>query len=170
MVELKPGDEQQFYIIKEPGRLTAAYATNKVLWFVNRIEGGNKLYGTITKDGLYKAPQKATESTEIHITAEVKISNNNFMWATVLFNGKRPQYKTVKEWGESVNNLVHLNKPEAHALESNGDFLIADGKIKRFSSEAGLTTEFGESKGDYEGSLVDPLNVIVGKNGLTFCK
>ena len=48
LVEINPAGKQQFYIVKEPGRLTAAYATNKVKWFVNGIAGGDKTVGTIT--------------------------------------------------------------------------------------------------------------------------
>ena len=103
LTEIKPGGEQPFYIVKEPGRLTAAYATNMVTWFVNGYLGGNERFGTITEDGLYQAPQKAPQSPEIHICAEVKNASNRYLWATVLLNGKRPRYKTVKEWGEAVD-------------------------------------------------------------------
>ena len=69
LVEMDPGAEQQFYVVKYPGRLTAAYATNKTIWFVEGIPGGNETVGTIDQQGLYRAPKKAPkspESTEIY--------------------------------------------------------------------------------------------------------
>lgn len=168
LVKLKPGVEQQFYIVKEPSRLTAAYATNKVNWYVNGILGGNKSVGTITKEGIYKAPKIAPESPEIHIGAITNTSSNKMLWATVLFNGKRPSYKTVAEWGELKDSLKHLKDPKAIAMEQDGNILIADGMIKRFSNSGKFIDEMGESKGDYKGSLVDPINLALDNEGLIF--
>jgi sugar lactone lactonase YvrE len=168
MTDVKTGGEQQFYVVKEPGRLISAYATNKVKWFVNKIAGGNKAVGTITKDGLYQAPKKAPKSPEIHIGAEVNAVSNRYLWATVLLNGERPQYKTVKEWGELVDDLKHLKDPKAIALEHNGNILILDGIIQRFSNDGAFIDAIGESKGNYDGSLVMPCNLAVDADGLIF--
>ena len=132
LTEIKSGSELQFYIVKEPGRLTAAYATNMVTWFVNGYPGGNETFGTITEDGLYQAPQKVPQSPEIHICAEVENASNRYLWATVLLNGKRPGYKTVKEWGEAVGDSKHLKDPKAIDVERNGNILIADGDAFTF--------------------------------------
>jgi len=168
IVSLEPGAEQQFFVVKESARLAAAFATNKVSWYVNGILGGNKTVGKITKDGIYQAPEKAPESPEIQISATVSSSSNKILWATVLYNGKHPLYKTVSEWGELKDSLEHLSNPMAIVQEPDGNFLIADGKIKRFSNTGVFIEEMGESRGDYEGSLVDPLNLAIDNEGVIF--
>ncbi len=168
LTEIKPGGEQQFYVVKEPARLTAAYATNKVTWFVNGIAGGNDTVGIITKDGLYRAPQIVPKSPEIQIGVDVKTSSNQYLWATVLLNSERPKYRTVHEWGEPIDELKHFNDPKAITLEENGNILIADGKIKRFTNDGAFINAIGEPKGDYKGSLAGPLNIAVDHKGLIF--
>jgi len=165
---LKSGEEQQFYAIRESTRLRAAFATNKVTWYVNGILGGNEAVGTISKEGLYKAPGNTPEFSEIHIEAKVLINGNKSLSATVLYNGERPGYKTVKEWGEFKDSLKYLKDPTAIVQEQDGNILIADGKIKRFSNDGVFIKEIGESKGDYEGSLVDPVNLAVDNKGVIF--
>jgi hypothetical protein len=168
IAKIKPGAEQQFYAIKESTRLTAAFATNKVVWYVNGILGGDKSVGTITKDGVYTAPESSPQSPEIIISTKVNSSSNKTLWATVLFDGQRPEYKTVSEWGELKDSLKHLKKPQAIVQEADGNILIADGKIKRFSKDGEFIKEIGESRGDYEGSLVDPTNLAIDNEGIIF--
>lgn len=168
LVKLAPLAEQQFYVVKEPGRLSAAFATNKVTWFVNGILGGNETVGKITKDGIYQAPKNAPESPEIHIEARINTGSNKILWATVLFDGIQPSYKTVAEWGELKNSLKHLKDPTSFALEQDGNILITDGIIKRFSNSGAFIDEIGETKGEYEGSISNSLNVAVDKDGLIF--
>ena len=167
---IKSGGKQQYYIVVEPRRMVSSYATNKVRWFVNGIPGGNKSVGTITNAGLYQAPDKKTKSSEIHIGAEVdNVSiSNRYLWATILLDGVRPQYKTVKEWGEPVGSLEHLKDPKDIAIERDGSILIADGRIKRFSNEGTFINAIGETKGEVNGSLVTPLNVALDAEGLVF--
>jgi hypothetical protein len=168
LTEIKPGSELPFYIVKEPGRLTAAYATNMVTWFVNGYPGGNETFGTITEDGLYKAPQKVPQSPEIQICAEVKNASNRYLWATVLLNGKRPGYKTVKEWGEAVGDSKHLKDPKAIDVESNGNILIADGVLLRFSPDGKFINQLGYAKGPVEASMAGLINVKVDAEGHIF--
>lgn len=168
LVNLNPKAEQQFYVVKEPERLKAAFATNKVIWYVNGLLGGNETVGTITKEGLYQAPEITPESPEIHIGASINTGSNKSLWATVLFNGKRPSYKTVLEWGELNDSLKHLKDPTAIALEQDGNILIADGIVKRFSNSGDFIDEIGETKGEYEGSLSNSLNLAIDKEGLIF--
>lgn len=156
-VDLKTGDTQQFYVIKEPARLTAAFATNKVVWFVNGIKGGNATVGTISAEGLYTAPEKKPDSPEIHIGARINSSSNKNLWATVLLDSKTPKYKTVNKW-EEIDNL---NAPTSFAVEKNGNILFVDGKIKRFSTECEFIHQMGESIGEFEGSVLEPLEIAV---------
>lgn len=168
LVSLGAGEEQQFYAVKESSRLTAAFATNKVTWYVNGSLGGNNSVGYITKDGIYQAPEKSPGSPEIHVSAMVNTSSNKILWATVLFDGEPPKYQSVKEWGEWTDSLKHLKDPSAIVLEQDGNILIADGKIKRFSADGEFMMEMGESRGDYEGSLVDPINLALDSEGNIF--
>jgi hypothetical protein len=168
IVTLKSGEKQQFYAVKESTRLTAAFATNKAVWYVNGILGGDKTVGIITKEGVYTAPESLSGSPEIHISAIAKTSSNKILFATVLFNGDRPKYSTVKEWGELKDTLKHLKGAAAIVQEVDGNILIAAGKIKRFSKDGEFIKEIGESKGDYEGSLVDPTNLAIDNEGSIF--
>ncbi len=168
MTKIKPGGEQQFYIVKEPGRLTAAYATNKVTWYVNGYPGGNKTLGTITSDGLYRAPQKMSENPEIHICAEVTNASNRYLWATVLLNGEAPHYKTIKEWGEEVGHLKHLKDPKSIDVESNGNILIVDNALLRFSPDGKFLDQLGKAQGPKEAGMAGLLNAKVDAEGNIF--
>ena len=165
---VKSGGKQQFYVVVEPKRMISAYATSKVRWFVNGIPGGNKSVGTINHKGLYQAPDNKTNLSEVHIGAMVEKVSNSYLWATILLNGVPPRYKTVKDWGEPVSSLKYLRDPKDIALEQDGSILIVDGRIKRFSKEGTFITAIGGTKGDVEGSLVDPLNVALNAEGLLF--
>lgn len=153
MVKLNTRGEQQFYVLKNVRGLATAYATNKVTWYVNGIIGGDEIVGKITRDGLYTASKKVPGSPEISIEAKVNTTNNTTLWATVLINGLRPDYKTVADWGELKSNLEHLNNPTDIALEKNGNILITDGGIKRFSNDGKFINEFGKLTGDVDKSI-----------------
>jgi len=145
LVKLNTRADQQFYVVKKVSGPSPAYATNKVIWYVNGIIGGDEIVGKITKDGLYTAPKKVPGSPEICIEAKVNTTNNRTLWATVLINGLRPDYKTVADWGELKSNLKHLNNPTDIALEMNGNILMTDGGIKRFSNDGKFINEFGSA-------------------------
>ena len=168
IVKLKSGSEQQFYVVLQPGRLTAAYATNKVTWFVNGLKGGNSTVGTITQEGLYKAPQKLPNSPEINICAEISHASNQYLWATVLINGERPRYKTIKEWGEKAEDIKYLNKPTAIAVERTGNVLISAGSLYRFSPDGVFMSKLGYSVGDVDAAMRGLLNVAVDDEGHIF--
>lgn len=159
LVKLNTRAEQQFYVVKR--ELATAYATNKVTWYVNGIIGGDDTVGKITKDGLYTAPEKVPESPEVFIEAKVNTTNNTTLWATVLINGLRPAYKTVADWGELKSNLEHLNNPTDIALEKNGNILMTDGVIKRFSNDGKYINEFGKSTYDVDKSITGATNLAI---------
>lgn len=161
LVKLNTRAEQQFYVVKNVRGLSTAYATNKVTWYVNGIIGGDDTVGKITKDGLYTAPKKVPGSPEICIEAKVNTTNNRTLWATVLINGLRPDYKTVADWGELKSNLEHLNNPTDIALEKNGNILMTDGGIKRFSDDGKFINEFGKSTVDVDKSITSATNLAV---------
>ena len=168
LVQLAPGAEQQFFVVKHPVRLTAAYATNKTVWFVNGIPGGNETTGTIDQTGLYRAPQKAPKSPEIHITVQVTNASNHYLQATVLFDGKRPQYETLAEWGEPVDAIRYLKEPQDIAVEATGNLLIAAGSLYRFSPNGKLITKLGYSVGDVDAAMQGLLNVAIDVHGNIF--
>ena len=161
LVKLNTRAEQQFYVVKNTRGLATAYATNKVTWYVNGIIGGNEAVGIITRDGLYTAPKKVPGSSEIHIEAKVNTTNNKTLWATVLINGQRPVYKTLADWGELKSKLKHLNNPTDIALEKNGNVLMTDGLIKRFSNDGEFINEFGRSTYDVDKSISGATNLAV---------
>ncbi len=168
IVNLKPGNQQQFYIVKESIRLTAAYATKKVTWYVNDIAGGNKTIGTISTEGLYQAPNQTPGSSEIHISASINTTSNKLLWATVLLNGERPVYQTVMVWGELKDSLKHFKEPKAIVKEADGNILIADGTVKRFSGNGKFINEIGEHTREYVGSIEDPVNLALDFEGNIF--
>jgi hypothetical protein len=168
LVKLESGAEQQFFVVKHPARLTAAYATNKTVWFVNGIPGGNETVGTIDQSGLYRAPVKAPGSPEIHITVEVTNVSNRYLQATVLFGGRRPQYETIAEWGEPVDAIRYLKEPQDIAVEATGNILIAAGSLYRFSPQGELITRLGYSVGDVDAAMQGLLNVAVDVHGNIF--
>lgn len=161
LIKLNTRGEQQFYVVKNIRGLATAYATNKVIWYVNGIVGGDETVGKITKDGLYTAPKKVPGSPEICIEAKVNTTNNKTLWATVLINGQKPAYKTVADWGEVKNNLKHLNNPTDIAIEKNGDILMTDGLIKRFSNDGKFINEFGKSTYDVDKSISGATNLAI---------
>ncbi|MEZ5106673.1 MAG: NHL repeat-containing protein [Draconibacterium sp.] len=153
LVKLNARAEQQFYVLKNVQGLATAYATNKVTWYVNGIVGGDESVGKITKDGLYTAPKKITGLSEISIEAKVFTTNNKTVRATVLINGERPVYKTMADWSEQKSKLEHLNDPTDIVLEKNGNILIADNRIKRFSNDGKFINEFGGLAFDADKSI-----------------
>ncbi len=161
LVKIDTRAEQQFYVVKNVRGLSTAYATNKVTWYVNGIIGGDNTVGKISKDGLFTAPKKVSGSPEICIEAKVNTTNNKTLWATVLINGLRPVYKTVADWGELKSNLKHLNNPTDIALEKNGNILMTDGLIKRFSADGKYINEFGSSTYDVDKSISGATNLAI---------
>jgi len=168
IAKVNTGGEQQFYVVLQARRLTPAYATNKVTWFVNGIIGGNSTVGTITQHGLYKAPTKAPKSPEIHICAEVSNASNRYLWTTVLINGKRPRYKTIKEWGEKADNIKYFKEPKAIGVENNGNVLVAAGSLFRFSADGVFINKLGYSVGQVDAAMRGLLNVAVDAEGKIF--
>lgn len=161
IAKVKTDGEQQFYVVLHARRLTPAYATNKVTWFVNGSKGGNSTLGTINQHGLYKAPSKTPKSPEIHICAEVSNASNRYLWATVLINGNRPHYKTIKEWGEENEKVKYFKEPKALAVENNGNVLVAAGSLFRFSPDGVFINQLGYTVGDVDAAMRGILNVAV---------
>jgi len=168
IVSIVPGGEQQFYIVMANTRLKEAYNPAQIEWSVNKIFGGNQKVGTITSTGLYKAPAGMMGSPEIYVTGRVKVADNPVNTATVLLNGQSPAFKTSFEFGEPVNELKHFKNPVAIAVEKNGNYIVADGKILRFSPAGKFINSFGEQDGDLLGHLDGLLNIAVDNTGKIF--
>ncbi len=168
LVSLKSGEEQKFHIVMSATRLTTSYNPDQIEWAVNGIEGGNTSVGTISKDGVYKAPQNLKGIPEITITARVASADNKINMATVLYNGQKSNYKTVLNFNEKIDNLKNFKSPLSIAVEKNGKFLIADDKILRFSPDGKFEASFGEQEGDIIGHLDGLLNIATDKDGKIF--
>jgi hypothetical protein len=170
IVELQPGATQRFYVVKEAGRLTGAYAIKDVQWLVNGVPGGNRSVGTITPDGLYRAPGRTPESSEIVVHGVVDDAVNRHHWATVLLDGQHPEYRTVESWTELMDDPITVYyAPPSFALESSGNILIAyNGGIHRYSPDEGPKGVSIELKGDSEKDLSGARNIAVDASGRIF--
>jgi len=135
MADIQPRGTQQFYLVKEAGRLAAAHVLPKVRWSVNGVPGGNRVVGTITSDGLYQAPDTVPESPEIIVSGEVETAVNRLHWATVLLDGHRPEYRTVRSWTGMMDDPITVYyAPPSMTLENDGSILIAHmSRIHRYA-------------------------------------
>ena len=158
-VELKCGEQQKF-------------TTNaNVVWSVNDIPGGNKTFGTIDTDGFYRAPAIVPSPAEVQICAKVKKAANNTLWATVLFEEKKPNYKILSQWGEKVYQPNHFREPHSICLEKDGTILLADmqaARVFRFSQKGKLIGEIGKGSGSKKGYFDKPRDVAVDSIGNIF--
>ena len=168
IINLELGETQQYFLVKAPPRLGSPTVLEEIEWSVNGIIGGNNTFGTITELGKYTAPSKISGSTEIQICAVTKEAKNNLLWATVLLKGKTPEYKTVKTWGEDIDELKYFKSPTSLAFSKDDDILITDYNVKRFTRDGKYISEFGEKRGDIENSFVNPQTVVVDSDGNIF--
>ena len=175
LVNLKPNAEQSFKIIMIPTRLMAADVPKEVKWAVNDIPGGNDQVGTISPEGMYRAPHKIPSPREVHICAEVPEAANHFLWATVIVGEGPPHYKQCGYWIEPVlktkGQTEHLVDPHGIGLDKDGNILIADqkaGKVFRYTVEGKYLNEIGKGAGYEPGQFTEPRIVVSDADGLIY--
>ena len=171
LVELKPGEQQQFKVVMLATRLTAVHLAPEVKWSVNNVEGGNEQLGWVDETGNYRAPDTMPTPSEIHICAEVKEATNPNLFATVLMDRPDPSYKLLWQWSVPADNSPHLDKPHGIALDSNGNLLIADegaSRVLRFSPRGNFLGDVGRGKGSSPGQFTKPRCVTVDRAGQIF--
>ena len=175
LVNLKPNAEQAFKIIMIPTRLMAADVPKEVKWAVNDIPGGNDQVGTISPEGVYRAPHKIPSPCEVHICAEVPEAANHYLWATVIVGEGPPRYKQCGYWTESILNdskkSGHLADPHGLGLDKEGNILIADqkgSKVLRYTVEGKYLNEIGKGSGYEPGQFTEPRIVTSDSEGLIY--
>ncbi len=168
LVSLSAGDKQQFHVVMMTTRLTSAYNPKNVVWSVNGIVGGNAKVGTISTSGLFTAPGIGTGLSEINVTGYVKEADNALNTATVVFNGAKTSYKTVLDFGDAKENSKHFKNPTAITVDRNGNFLITDKVVLRFSPSGKFISSFGQTEGDIIGHFDGLTNITTDRTNRIF--
>jgi sugar lactone lactonase YvrE len=168
LVRLEPRQQQKFKIVLSAPYLRPAYIAEKVKWSVNDIPGGSKKLGTISKDGLYRAPAKPPKPHEIHICAEAEASNNRYLWATVLIGNPDPPYKLIRTWPEPKDSPKYFSDPHGIGLDKDGNLLIADrenSRLMRFTPQGKFLEDIGSGSGSEPGTFSEPRVVLTDFKG-----
>ncbi|KAA3659171.1 MAG: hypothetical protein DWQ10_09420 [Calditrichaeota bacterium] len=169
LVRLQPSEKTQFKIVMLATRLMAAQLAESVQWSVNDIPGGNKVIGTIDKNGTYQAPQRMPSPREIHICAYVEEAANKRLFASVILGDGEPEYTSQSVWSEkSSDKEMRMKGPHGIGLDKHGNILIADQtawRIFRFSVEGKFLGEIGEGPGTGPGQFKEPREVHIDAQG-----
>ena len=170
-VELECGKKQQFSVGYKSVQGNLKSVNNNIKWLVNGIPGGNDKIGIIDNDGIYTSPDKIPGSAEVWICAEVKKAANKNVWATVLFKGKKPHYKTLWQWSEPIDKPTYFREPHSIFLDNDGNLLIADmnaARVIRFTPKGDFLAEIGKGYGDENGCFDKPRDVAIDSKGYIF--
>ncbi|HPA45361.1 MAG TPA: NHL repeat-containing protein [bacterium] len=168
LVRLQPGATQAFKIIRMAAPLRPATLMETVTWSVNGIRGGNKTFGTIDDQGVYRAPNEAPSPPEIHIIGEVTGVANRTLFATVMMESDRPLYEMTVEFSEPLKGAKYFNNPHCVTLDIDGNLLIADydgSRVLRFSPEGKYLGDLGNGIGEEPGQVHLPRVVLVDNKG-----
>jgi hypothetical protein len=172
VLNLQPGETQQFKVVMVATRLMAAQEPKEVRWSVNGVPGGDSTFGTISEDGVYTAPAAIPSPREVHIGAEVPESANRYLWATVILGEGRPRYKQLHIWSEPVigdtKKTEHLTDPHGLGLDRDGNVLIADqdgSAVHRYTATGEYIGRLDAGRGSQPGEVTEPRIVITDING-----
>jgi DNA-binding beta-propeller fold protein YncE len=172
LIHLKPGQEQQFKIVLKATRLMPARNPEVVKWAVNDIVGGNKVFGTISKDGIYLAPDKIPQPREIHVSGYTEEAQNNILYATVIVGDSPVRYKSVLIWTKKLNDPESkMKSPHGLGLDKEGNILIADeiaDRVFRYTMEGKFLNEIGNGPGENPGQFKAPREVRSDTEGNIF--
>ena len=161
LVTLEPGASQRF-AVEIAGR-----PARGVKWFVNDVPGGNAELGTITREGVYRAPAKPPRLNEVHVQAVVQGADNRYLCSTVLVGRSLPTYTLVARWGEHGEGKGQFTDPHGIALDRDGNLLVTDTvavHVYRFTPEGKLLGEVGDGPASFRG----PREVLVDAHGNTY--
>lgn len=171
VVQLAPGSEQKFKIVRQATRFVGATVAERVVWSVNDIPGGNGEIGTIDSDGLYQTPEKAPSPREIHICAEVENVANRYLWATVLMDAPGLAYELVGGWTEDKSDAKYFVDPHCVCLDRDGNLIVADyngSKVTRFAPDGTYLGIVGLGTGERPGQVTLPRVVQTDAEGRIF--
>ncbi len=174
IVNLQPGETQQFRAVMVATRLMAAEEPTSANWAVNDIPGGNDEFGTIDEQGVYTAPDGIPSPREIHIVAEVPQAANPWLFATVIVGEGRPQYRQHHIWSEPViedeRHTEHMESPHGIGLDKDGNILIADQEtgVLRFTPEGEFLGHIDNGRGSDPGEVSTARMVMSDDRGRIF--
>jgi len=155
LVRLMRGETCRFVVAPVPrslgegGAVTepSAPAPRVVEWSVNEVPGGGPESGVITADGVYTAPATMPPVTEISIRATLDTDPARYLWATVTWGKRRPQYYPMQWWPK----LNYMRSPHGIAFDPNdGTLLITDhrrGLLCRIARDGKLLVEMSPPGG-----------------------
>ncbi len=163
LIHLKLGQEKRFIIVLKATRLMPARNPKVVKWAVNDIVGGNKVLGTISMDGIYRAPDKIPQPREIHVSGYTEEAQNNILYATVIVGDSSVRYKSMRIWTEKINSTEsRMKSPHGLGLDKEGNLLIADesaNRVFRYTAEGKFLNEIGDGPGENPGQFLAPREV-----------
>jgi streptogramin lyase len=176
VVNLQPGQEQNFKAVMVATRLMAAQEPKQVTWTVNDVPGGDTTYGTIDGNGVYRAPASIPKPREVHIGAHVPEAANPYLYATVILGEGEPSYKSVHIWSEPIVNKdtgrsEHMLDPHGICVAKDGTLLIADqfgSAVLRYSADGKYLGRIDKGRGSEEGQVYEPRIVAVDAQGRIF--
>ena len=168
IVNLKPGEQQKFKVVKMATPSRPARLAEQVKWSVNDIPGGNQKIGFISSDGVYTAPAKVPSPHEIHIIGQVEGVKNKKLFATIIMAPEKPLYEMIFEYTEPIKNSKHFTNPHCIAMDKDGNLLIADydgSRVLRFTPDGKFIGDIGTGIGEEPGQVYLPRVVIADKYG-----
>lgn len=169
IIALEPGQTQEFRVTAMPARLEARMVVTDVTWSVNDVPGGTEEFGTIAPNGLYRAPATLPKtSKEILIRGDVYGVDNGVVWATVLLGDRRPTYKFVRFFGETVDQPERLERPHSVLVDNDGNVIVVDEnshRVVRYSQEGKILGEIGYGPGREPGQFTKPRDAAIGPDG-----
>lgn len=159
IVEMDPGEQQKFKIIRMARPLRPAQVATDVNWYVNDIPGGNQVYGTIDEQGLYTAPSEIPSPHEIHIVGRIEDVANPNLYATVLMDREKPLYEMVFEFTEPIESAEYFTNPHCITIDKKGNIIIADytgDRVLRFTPKGEYLGDLGNGRGNEPGQIYKP--------------
>ncbi len=171
LVNMKPQQQQRFRVRALLHRLDEARLLEPVRWCVNGVPGGSAEFGTISRDGVYRAPAAVPRPREVRISAEVEGVANRYLWATVVLGEGPPTYTFLRRWSEPVGASGRMVAPHGITVGHAGEILLIDrgaNRVFRYSNTGEYRGELGDGPDPRSGRLVEPRHAAVDSKGFIY--